>query len=51
MAMGSADEMQVWASFACDLGYLDAVIAEDWRKSYAEIARMIVGLGRAWAAP
>jgi four helix bundle protein len=51
LAMGSADEMQVWASFARDLGYLDAIIAEDWRKSYAEIARMTAGLGRAWTAP
>ncbi len=50
LAIGSADEMQVWCAFARDLGYLEAAIAEDWRRSYEEIARMVVGLGRSWAA-
>jgi four helix bundle protein len=50
MAAGSADEMQVWASFARDLGYLEAATASDWQQSYAEIARMIAGLMKAWDA-
>ena len=50
-AIGSADEMQVWASFARDLGYLDAARAEDLRREYAEIARMTAGLMKAWTAP
>ena len=49
MATGAADEMQVWASFARDLGYLEPATAEAWRSSYAEIARMLFGLGKAWS--
>jgi four helix bundle protein len=48
MAVGSADEMQVWASFARDLGYLDPSQADAMRAEYAEIARMLLGLSRAW---
>ena len=44
MAIGSADEMQVWCSFARDLDYIDADTAERWRNSYEEIARMLNGL-------
>ena len=51
LAIGSADEMQVWCAFARDLGYLDAALADEWRQSYEEIAKMTVGLGRVWAAP
>jgi four helix bundle protein len=47
-AVGSADEMQVWASFARDLGYLEAARAEDLRREYAEIAKMTAGLMKAW---
>ncbi len=49
MATGSADEMQVWCAFARDLGYLDASSAERWRTAYAEVARMLFGLGKAWS--
>lgn len=48
MATGSADEMQVWASFARDLAYIEASQAEAMRREYAEIARMLHGLSRAW---
>jgi four helix bundle protein len=48
MAVGSADEMQVWAAFARDLGYLDPSRADAMRAEYAEIARMLLGLSRAW---
>ena len=48
-AIGSADEMQVWASFARDLGYLETARAEDLRREYAEIAKMTAGLMKAWA--
>jgi len=44
MAIGSADEMQVWALYARDLGYIDADVAERWRGEYREIARMLSGL-------
>ena len=49
LAPGSADEMQVWANFARDLGYVDEDKARVWRSSYAEIARMLHGLVKAWS--
>src|SRR5579864_699807 len=36
MAIGSADEMQVWALYRRDLGYVDAPTAERWRGEYNE---------------
>ena len=44
MAIGSADEMQVWALYCRDLGYIDEVTAERWRGEYREVARMLSGL-------
>ena len=46
MAIGSADEMQVWALYARDLGYIGGEAAERWRGEYREIARMLWGLRR-----
>ncbi len=46
MAIGSADEMQVWALYCRDLGYIEAIAAERWRGEYREIARMLSGLHR-----
>src|ERR1043165_9086691 len=31
MAIGSADEMQVWLKYAADLKYMDQAICERWR--------------------
>ena len=48
MAIGSADEMQVWIRYAVDLGYVDGTLAERWRDEYRQIARMLQSLyGRA----
>ena len=44
MAIGSADEMQVWTMYCRDLGYIGAETAERWRGDYREIARMLSGL-------
>jgi four helix bundle protein len=44
MAIGSADEMQVWVMYCRDLGYIDDDVAERWRGEYREIARMLSGL-------
>ena len=44
MAIGSADEMQVWMLYARDLGYVGNEVAERWRGEYREIARMLSGL-------
>ena len=44
MAIGSADEMRVWARYALDLGYLEAPIWRDWRDEYQAIAKMLQSL-------
>ena len=44
MALGSADEMQVWVLYCRDLGYIGADVVERWRSEYREIARMLSGL-------
>ena len=46
MALGSADEMQVWTMYCRDLGYIELDVAERWRGEYREIARMLCGLYR-----
>jgi four helix bundle protein len=46
MALGSADEMQVWTMYCRDLGYIRADVAERWQGEYREIARMLSGLHR-----
>ena len=44
MAIGSADEMQVWVLYCRDLGYIASDVAERWRGEYQEIVRMLSGL-------
>ena len=44
MAIGSADEMQVWSLYCRDLGYIADDVAERWRGEYREIARMLSAL-------
>jgi four helix bundle protein len=46
IAMGSADEMRVWARYCQDLGYLAAPQARLWQAEYQEIARMLQALLR-----
>ena len=48
MAMGSADEMRVWARYCFDLGYIDEPTWQRWRDEYQEIAKMLQGLSRNW---
>ena len=48
MAMGSADEMRVWARYSFDLGYIDERSWIDWNKSYSDIAKMLNGLHSKW---
>ena len=43
MAMGSADEMQVWTMYCRDLKYVDEETAARWRTEYLEIAKMLQG--------
>jgi four helix bundle protein len=44
MAIGSADEMQVWLRYCSDLEYIDQKSCAQWRNEYRQIARMLQGL-------
>ena len=44
MAIGSADEMQVWLRYCSDLEYIDQEICARLRDEYRQIARMLQGL-------
>ena len=50
MAIGSADEMQVWLKYCADLEYVDQKICERWRDEYRQIARMLQSLATKWRA-
>ncbi len=47
MALGSADEMRLWARNCLDLGYIKESMWRHWRDEYTEIAKMLHGLHRA----
>ena len=51
MAIGSADEMQVWLRYCSDLEYQDQKTCERWRDEYRQIARMLQGLYSRWSTP
>ena len=44
MAIGSADEMQVWVRYCSDLEYIDQEMCAVWRDEYRQIAKMLQGL-------
>jgi four helix bundle protein len=44
MAIGSADEMQIWMMYCLDLGYIDQASCARWQDEYRHIARMLQGL-------
>lgn len=44
MAIGSADEMQVWIKYCLDLEYVDRKLCARWREEYRQIAKMLQGL-------
>jgi four helix bundle protein len=50
MAIGSADEMQVWLKYCSDLEYIDQKTCERWRDEYRQIARMLQSLATKWRA-
>ena len=50
MAIGSADEMQVWLQYCSDLEYVDQKTCKRWRDEYRQIARMLQGLYTKWRA-
>ena len=51
MAIGSADEMQVWLRYSSDLEYLDRKESAMWRDEYRQIAKMLQGLYTALGRP
>ena len=48
MAIGSADEIQVWLKYCQDLGYLKTVQSQTLSSCYLEIAKMLMGLHKNW---
>ena len=50
MAIGSADEMQVWLKYCADLEYIERRTCEHWRDEYRQIARMLQSLATKWRA-
>ena len=50
MAVGSADEMQVWLKYCSDLEYADQKACERWQDEYRQIARMLQSLYTKWRA-
>ena len=47
IAIGSSDEMRVWARYCPDLGYVDEPTWRRWRDEYHEISKMLEGLIKA----
>ena len=50
IAIGSADEMQVWLKYCSDLEYIDQKTCARWRDEYRQIARMLQSLVSKWRA-
>ena len=48
MAIGSADEMQLWTQYCLDLNYIDIVKSKRWQNDYQIIAKMLNGLHKSW---
>ena len=47
MAIGSADEMRVWARYALDLGYLDGPdFASFWEADIKRVEQAVRAIGR-----
>ena len=44
MAVGSSDEMRVWARYALDLCYIDEKTWRNWRDEYQIIAKQLQAL-------
>ena len=48
IAIGSADELRVWLSYASDLNYMPLQEAKSYRDTYQTIAKMLSGLYKNW---
>ena len=49
IAIGSADEIKVWISYANDLSYISNLEAQSYRDTYQTIAKMLSGLYKNWS--
>ena len=49
IAIGSADEMQVWLSYCRDLGYVNQIDIATYQRHYRDIAKMLSGLYKRWS--
>jgi four helix bundle protein len=50
MAIGSADEMQVWLMYCADLEYIEQKKCNVMRDEYNQIAKMLQGLYSNWSS-
>ena len=48
LALGSADEMQVWIDYCHDLDYITASEKQSFSEGFKEISRMLQGLHNSW---
>ena len=44
IALGSANEMHLWLSYAFDLGYIDNALFQQWMADYDAIIGMLINL-------
>ncbi len=51
IALGSSDEMRVWARYCLDLGYIDDDVWQHWRDEYHVISKMLQTLHRRSGPP
>ena len=50
MAIASSDEVKVWVQYAFDLGYISQEECIAWRQTYQDVAKMLNGIYKKWAA-
>ena len=50
MAIGSADEMQVWIRYCLDLDYIDEATSLRWRDEYIAVAKMLQVIYTRWSS-
>jgi four helix bundle protein len=46
LGISLCDEMRVWLRYSLDLGYIELSQWQEWRSTYQEIARILIGLER-----
>ena len=49
IAIGSADEIKIWISYAKDLNYMSVENAKYYQETYQIVAKMLSGLYKNWS--